>query len=183
MLYTSISGSKDLPRNDIKVIEYDRFKDDRMNAKIAKIMPHLFMDCEYSVWVDGNIYPLMEESEYIKLLGDKDIAVFRHPERQNVYDEADFCKLKGKDIGDRIDPQIARYKKEGFDGSGLVACGFIVRRHTKEIKRLCEQWWAEICTCSVRDQISFPYVFKGKYNIIDRNIWDNEFIIMKPHIK
>lgn len=183
MIYTAIAGNKDAERNDIKVFTTDKFVSPRMNAKMFKILPHLFMEDEYSVWMDGNIYPKKTEEEYISLLNGKDMAVLVHPERKCLYDEAEFCKLKGKDTAENIDPQIERYKKAGHPkGSGLWACGFIVRRHTPEMKRLCEQWWAEICAGSSRDQISFPFVFKD-FTSIPYNCWDNELFDYKPHAK
>lgn len=176
MIYTAICGGKDLDRKDIKVFkEYSRFFDPRLNAKIYKILPHLFMDCEYSVWLDGNMYPLKEEKEYIALLGGNDIAVFKHPERNTTKEEADFCVLKEKDLKENI---------KDYPASKLYSCGFIIRRHTDKIKQLCEKWWAEICTGSVRDQISFGYVFKDEpITVIDKCIWANDLFLIKPHIK
>lgn len=182
MIYTSITGERDKMRDDIKVFSYDAFKSDRMNAKIAKILPHYFIDEEYSVWVDGNVFPLKTEEEYIKLLDDKDIAVFRHPERKCIYDEAMFCRLKGKDGAQIIEDHIKRYNLT--NQSGLYACGFIIRRHTERMKQLCEKWWAEICTGSSRDQISFPYVFpKDEIKVLEGNIWANDLVEFRSHLK
>lgn len=183
MIYTAIAGDKDEPRNDIKVFTTDMFVSPRMNAKIFKILPHLFMKDEYSVWVDGNIYPKKTEEEYVSLLGDNDIAVLKHPERDCVYEEAGFCKIKGKDTAEHIDPQVQRYRQAGYPANnGLYACGFIIRRHTEEMKRLCERWWAEICTGSSRDQISFPVVFKD-ITVIEKSPWGNDLFEYRNHTK
>lgn len=182
MIYTAIAGEKDAPRDDIKVFTTDMFVSPRMNAKIFKILPHLFMNDEYSVWVDGNMTPKLTEQEYIAFLGDNDIAVMNHPERQCLYDEGKFCEIKGKDIAEKIEPQLHRYHQEGYPrNNGLYACGFIVRRHTPKMKRLCEQWWAEICAGSSRDQISFPYVFREGVSIIPGNPWVNTLYDFKSH--
>ena len=157
MIYSAITGGKDAKRKDIKCFTaYNKFKDPRMNAKIYKVLSHLFVEDEYSVWIDGNLELKVDEEVLIDLLGDKDIAVFTHPYRTNVFDEAEECKRLGLDNPEVIDEQIKRY---GGGVYGLGACYLIIRRHTEEVKRRNEAWWAEICRGSVRDQLSFPYVF------------------------
>ena len=181
MIYTAITNQFDIPRNSIKCFtEYNKFKSPVLNAKIYKILSHLFIDDEYSIWIDGNLFLKVEEKELIKLLGDKDIAVFQNPYRDNIYEEADECKRLKLDDNKIIDEQIKRY---GNSVEGLGACYLIIRRNTKEIKRLNEKWWAEICRGSVRDQISFPYVFRDNVKYLPkRNPFDNKFFSRIGHL-
>ena len=59
---------------------YDRFKDDRRNSRIQKILAHHYVNTEYSIYMDANIKLLCPAEEIVeKYLQDADIAVFRHP--------------------------------------------------------------------------------------------------------
>jgi hypothetical protein len=188
-MYTSITGDYDPPRNDVEVFsEYNQFKDPRLNAKIYKILPHLFFDVKYSIWVDGNMFPKISKEELIDLLAGKDIAVIRHSERNCLYKEADLCLATAKNhINPDTQPlvdQVARYRTENFpEGAGLAVCGMLIRRHTDTIKRLNEQWWSEICSGSFRDQVSFPYVFRDHIQWIDGegNWKDNKYWRLVSH--
>ena len=179
MIYSAITGKFDKARKDIKVFKaYNQFKDQRRNAKIYKVLSHLYDKDEYSVWVDGNIYLKHPIEYFIKLLGDADIACFPHPERVDLYQEAMFCKMFNKDTTSVINKQVRRYK--GI--TGLWACGVIIRRHTDEIKWRNEQWWAEICAGSMRDQISFPYVFGDIVKTLPAvNLKDNKYFKRYGH--
>lgn len=161
MIYTAITDRKDKIRDDVKVFRaYNRFKEPRLNAKIYKILSHLFIQGEFSIWIDGNLFLKQPPEVFIQLLGGADIAVFRNPYRDCLYEEANACIKQKLDNPLIIEEQIEKYRQEGFPVSaGLGACFLIIRRHTDQIKRLNEKWWAEICRNSSRDQISFPYIF------------------------
>jgi len=107
MLYTAITGDKDFPRKDIKVFsEYNEFKRPVMNAKIYKILAHQYIDEDISVWLDGNLFLKIPEEQLVKeFLGDADMAIFKHPDRDCVYDEAEAAKGLGgeaKRVGRRV---------------------------------------------------------------------------------
>jgi len=186
MNYNAITGGKDAPRDDIKVFtEYDKFLEPRRNARFYKALSHLFIEDEYSLWTDGNIKLKVSEEEFIKLMGDYDVMAFNHPyDRDCLYQEAEECIKLGLDYPELIEEQVARYKKEGFkEHQGLWHTCTILRRHTPEVKRLNEKWWAEICRGSLRDQISFPYAFAGKVKTleIDGHPFDNKWFKREPH--
>lgn len=122
---------------------------DRLNARMVKVLPHLFLpEHDYSIWVDANIELLVTPKELIELMEDYECMVFKHPERENINQEIKAC-------GSRDTEKNKDYHK---DKSGLLAaCGVVVRKNTETVNRLNEQWWAEICRGSLRDQLSFPY--------------------------
>ena len=93
IVYSAITGEKDKPRTDgvLTFGEYNKFKNETMNAKIYKIMPHLFLDTEYSIWIDGNIELNKTPEELVAMLGDKDIAVFPNPYRSDLFKEGEYC--------------------------------------------------------------------------------------------
>jgi hypothetical protein len=180
VIYTAICGGYERHRDDIIVFTengMDKFTDPVMNAKIYKVLPHRYFDVEYSIWMDGTIYPLTTKHEYVKLLGDADIAVFRHPWRKCLYDEAGPASERvphnQKAV---ITEQMKRYKHEGMPKDfGMGECGMLIRRHNAVTEEFNEKWWAEICRFSRRDQLSFPYVWwkmkdRIKIQFLDGNV-------------
>lgn len=138
---------------------YDRFKDPRRNSRAPKILSHKVSHSEYSLWIDGNMSLLKPPEELIeRYLGDHDIAIFKHPLRDCIYDEALRCAKAGLDDPEVIIQQVSTYERAGYaKHKGLCECGVIFRRHTPKIIELNNFWWSEYCTHSVRDQISFMY--------------------------
>lgn len=186
-IYSAITDGKDNPREDgvLTFGKYNKFAIPVMNAKIYKILPHFFFNTEYSIWIDGNLTLKKTPEELVKLLGDKDIALFPNPYRTCPFDEADYCIKHNIGTEPDIKRQQERYKGQ-IPKCPLGACGVIIRRHTEEMKTLCEKWWAEICFGSTRDQISFPFVFPNeKINWLpfQSNIINNSFFTRKGHTK
>lgn len=138
---------------------HKRFTDPRRNSRIPKILSHLYVDTEYSIWIDGNIRLLKNPQELIDTyLKDCDIALFKHPTRDCIYDEAVKCASKGLDDVEVIIEQAMDYENSGYaKHKGLCECGIILRRHTDKVREFNEAWWAEFCRYSKRDQISFMY--------------------------
>ena len=136
-----------------------KFKDNRINSRIHKILIHQYVDTEYSIWIDGNITLLVTPEEMIeKYLKDTDIAVFKHPVRDCIYDEATECAKRGLDDPEVLIEQAVTYENDGYaKHKGLCECGVILRRHTKKVEQFNNAWWSEYTRHSKRDQISFMY--------------------------
>jgi hypothetical protein len=183
MIYTCITNEKDKPRNDVKMVEgLGLFKNPRRDARMIKVLSHKFIDDEYSIWVDGNVFLRKNEREYYKLLGNKDIAVIDHPQRNCIYDEALACIKLEKDNDRIIVEQVGKYKDEGFKDNKLAQTSIVIRRRTPELMRLENAWWAEICRYSYRDQLSFPYVFGDRAVYLPvKDHDDNEYFERLSH--
>lgn len=165
---------------------YDKFKDDRRNSRIQKIMPHLFLDTEYSIYLDGNIRLKVPAQKLIdEYLKDKDVAVIRHIGRDCVYDEADACMQLKKGNPVELAEQVKMYAKVGWKKhSGLAECGVIIRRHTKQVEEWNEKWFCHYTRYSERDQISFPVCFPfEKVNLIEQSVWRHPWFEFKQHVK
>lgn len=175
----------DKESNTWKVLPpYDKFADDRRNSRIQKIMPHKFMDVEYSIYMDANFELLVPPQQLIdEFLKDKDIAVFKHQGRDDIYQERDAIIHYRKDDPKILFEQTLEYAKRGIaDHSGLSACGIIIRRHTKRINELNEAWWAEYCRYSKRDQMSFPVVFpRDEIHEIKESMYDHPYFKYRMH--
>jgi len=129
-------------------------------ARHYKAMPHRYIDADVWIWVDGNVRLLADPREIVeRYLGDADLAIFRHPDRDCLYVEAEFCAQKHKDDPKTLKRQAMRYLQEGMPHKwGLPETRCVIRRNTESIRALNEAWWAELERYSVRDQVSLPFV-------------------------
>jgi hypothetical protein len=114
---------------------YDRFRSARRNSRAPKILSHQFCDTEYSIWLDGNLALRIDPLGLVEMwLGDHDFAVFKHPERDCIYEEALNCMAYGADDPALIKRQVRKYANEGYPNNfGLAEANVIVRRHSSEV--------------------------------------------------
>lgn len=191
-VYSSICGRIDKPRQDIAVFsdkKSDNFRLPVMNAKIYKVLAHKYIDSNMSVYMDGNIFPNVHSSKMVaELLQGADMAVFRHPWRNCLYQELEHAQARVlPEYKPLMDQQVARYRKEGMPVNfGLAECGMIIRRHNAATEEFNERWWSEICRYTNRDQMSFPYVlWKMKdrimVNFIPGNVRQHAYFKYVPH--
>ena len=194
IVYTAICGGKDKLRDDILVFsEFSKFKDPVYNAKIYKIMPHKFIDCDISIWVDGNILLNVPPEQLVEeCLGDADIALFKHPHRESIHWEMKWIEYQFRNSPDSpiikdCREQFEHYKSIGFPRkTGVYNCGFMIRRHNKLTEQFNEKWWVEITRWSARDQLSFPVILREfpeiKVKGIVGDIRKNPYLTYTPHI-
>jgi len=163
MIYTAIIGEKDTRRTDIQCFENDyKFNNYRLTARMYKILSHLFITDEWSIWIDGNIHLFVSKDDLIDMTKPYNVGVFKHPERGCIYEEGEFCKKIGKGDNSIIDKQLDDYRHAGYlENNGLGATYILVRKNIPEINKLNEKWWSHVCRYSIRDQISFPFVFNN----------------------
>lgn len=162
--------------------------DQNRNAKRYKVLPHLFLpEYDVNIWVDANFRVTRGFDELLPLLGRYDMVLFKHFERDCVYDEAEVCKAMGLDDPQIIDRQMADYRRVGYPAHwGLPECGTIIRSALADT-HVFETWWGEIHRGSRRDQLSFmPSVwmeqYRGQVHILDRTSRDGYYHEWTPHI-
>lgn len=184
-IYTAITDNYDPPRKDIECFTKKLYESPILSAKVYKILPHLFLDDEWTVWVDGTIDISEEQAkkwiEEVKESG-KGIGVLKHTWRDCIYEEAkEIVKLKRADP-EIIAKQVSEYLRKGYPKhNGLACCGVIVRQNREDIKKLCEDWWYEIRNGSTRDQISFPVIFSD-YHILKGDVYDYKTRVHKSAV-
>ena len=169
-IYTAITGGYEAPREDIKVFTGEnQFVQPVMDAKIYKVLSHLYVDADISVWVDGNIFPKLSVHELIDkyLPSGVDMAVFQHPYRNHLFEEFQALKYverlrRSPKFMANILKQEQHYKATGNMFAPMFECGFIIRRHNIDVEEFNNAWWAEICRWTERDQLSFSYLL-GKF--------------------
>lgn len=162
---------------------YQHFRSNRRNSRAPKILCHQFIGSPYSIWIDGRICLKVPAPTLIeRYLGGFDLAVFDHPKRSCIYDEAAECAQRSLDNPEVIHRQVARYRTSEFPAShGLAECSIIMRRHSRAVEEFNNHWWSEYCRHSVRDQISFMYSVRStrlKINLIDHTIRPTLFDIL-----
>jgi hypothetical protein len=188
--YTAVVGDIDNKRDDILCFtQHAGFILDVRNAKIYKVLPHKYLDCDISIYVDGNIFLTETPEKIADLLGDADIMLFKHASRTNIWDESKAIKeFYPQDlIKAEVDEQISAYRVNNIEPTvPLCECGVLIRRHNEQTIVFNEAWWAEICRFSFRDQLSFPVIasmfpnLKIKY--LEGNMYDNKYFKWVKHL-
>lgn len=140
------------------VVEPARYDHPRLSAKWRKCHPP---DTDWSVWLDGSVH--LTNADYIdtlaKLLTDADLAMFPHPDRTTIRDEAAAslaiaaAKYGGLDVHGQVDRYEAR-KPTG--GLGLWATTTFARRHTVPVLQMGAAWLAHCDLETYQDQLSLP---------------------------
>lgn len=139
------------------VVESARYEHPRLSAKWRKCVPP---DTERSLWVDGSVE--LVNASYIDaingLLDTADMAVFPHPVRDNIRDEAEasltLCpeKYKGCDVHGQVDIYEARKGPQ----TGLWATTTFGRVHTPTVLQMGAAWMAHCELLTYQDQLSLP---------------------------
>lgn len=138
------------------------FEDATRDARRLKILAHRFLpEYEYTLWLDGAIRcdHTIDPERLIEtwLQGKFDLATFRHPERNCVYEEARIVAGYNRDKPELVQAQMDRYREAKYPvGRGLAETAIILRRNCPETARFNELWWEEVQAGSRRDQLSFP---------------------------
>lgn len=150
----------------------------------------VFSDYRYSVYVDGNVVPVTDFTEFINKIGNPGIAMYNHSTNNCVYQEALYNKYRIKKISAKdVDKQVAHLKKEGMPiHYGMTTCNVIARDHYSPIsQKLMENWWEEFMNGCRRDQLSFPFVvWKNGIAMKDiarlgPDVWSSKALYVKRH--
>lgn len=147
------------------ILDTSRFKghtdklDAGMKNRWYKTHPHLlFPEYKYSLYVDSSIKIVTDVTEHINKIGEKGIAIHKHPQWDCVYDELEVVKIYKKDNKQNLAKIERLYKDIKFPKHyGLLENTIIARRHNeKNVICVMEDWWKYIESYSKRDQLSLP---------------------------
>ncbi len=152
----------DLPGEWRIVTESPSDSDMNMAAKRPKLMPWLYTDAEYSIWIDASFRVIAGRFASEVGLMANPIAQFSHPWRQCALEEAEFSARMNKYDGDPLLEQAAHYRTAGHPAQwGLWVAGMIARKHTPEVKKLGELWLGECQRWGRQDQVSQPFALRA----------------------
>lgn len=169
------------------VIEPRRHLSDRLASKIPKCIPHNYTACDFVVWVDASATIRDDCAEWaVDQLDARELAQFRHPERDDVGDEAKVSAGLRKYAGLMVEEQAAHYIAEGFPRHwGLWATGLMVRRRHAWSTMFGKVWLAEQVRWSYQDQVSEPYVLwrmgQTRPVELDGSLWHDPHINFGGH--
>ncbi len=166
-----------------------RFKCPVVESRWYKMLPHLFIEDGYSMWIDANICLLSDPLQYVNnYLGNYDFLLVPHGERDCIYEEAAICITLHRANTQDLIHQMKAYMDEGCpEHVGLFLGGMLVRKHHScRMKRFDELWWKDFLAYSKRDQISLGYLLWKEQLPISVNaidIYDNPFVKVVNHLK
>ncbi len=129
-------------------------------SRIPKMLPHLLLpEAEVSVYMDGAFTLCAPPKQMVaELLGDADIALFRHPTNKSIHDERNFYQKLHGFIPADVEAEYQRYCALGIPITGdFWAGGFLLRRHNAQVEKFNELWMREFLRGSNNDQFSLYY--------------------------
>lgn len=162
----------------------------RLQARIVKTHMWQFVPGhDYYLWIDSSCRLSDKDSVkwFIDKLGDRDIAVFRHPHRKTIQEEADYLKerLKLEADGKKkkyilpryenelIDEQLAQVDKE----AKLYASTAFIFRDSRVTRRAMKRWWYHISRYHSIDQLSFSEIIQSlRLSILAENYLKCDYI-------
>lgn len=143
----------------------------RLQARIVKMFGWQMVPLhDYYIWVDASC--ILSDKDSVKWFLEKcqgvDMAVFKHPNRGTIQEEADYLKerLKINDPyitsrykNELIDEQLAEIKNnKGFSDQNLFASTAFVYRNIPKVQNVMKEWWYHTSRYHSIDQLSLPYV-------------------------
>lgn len=175
----------ELTSNTWTIIQQPRVGTPRMDAKWPKMNPDTLglplAYGDYTIWVDASIQ-ITDIEEMARVCARGDLALFAHPERTNIFEEAGASAVMPKYAGMPLVEQALAYNADGLPTDHrLWAGGVIARRvdhHHKNIS-FGLKWYHECRRWSPQDQISLPYVlFKLgiKPTVIEGSIYETPYM-------
>lgn len=152
--------------------------DNRTKSKYLKLQTHRFLNHDLFIWVDASVE--IKANSFVKFFIENaqqyDIALFKHQERSNVYDELSYISQKMKEgnkyllsrySNQQLDKEFQFYADTGFPRlMQLFSCFVFARWNTSHVNKAFDEWWKRSIEFSNFDQAMFSYIaYEGKLNI------------------
>lgn len=151
--YVCFTNNPNLKSDVWKIQLCDGHIGNKRLSRWFKILPPEGYD--QTLYVDATFRILRDLTPLLKSKTEG-VYLFKHPQRNCAYKEAEVVKDKKLDDERLINAQVANYQTEGFpENYGLWRCGILIRDSRNA--KLNETWLQEVESYSWRDQISFPY--------------------------
>jgi hypothetical protein len=161
--YIAFTDNKDLKSKTWKIIYLENLVMDShiKTVKYYKMLPHIFLPhYQYSIWIDGSMKIRQDIQPLLEQLYQYPLTVFKHPERNCIYQEMEACRMWNLDNEFTMRKQMDLYRSKGYPkDNGLISSGVLLRQHNHpHVIKVMEDWWEEIFSHSKRDQLSFNFV-------------------------
>ena len=180
--YVVVTDNKNLKSKNWNALYFDEPELPRwLIARKPKIlMNDFFPNYDLSIFIDSMYKVNIDLDRFIlNKVNNADLAFAQHHERHCVYKEIQVCCDVGKITKEKRDKIIEKYKREGIpQQSGLFQCGCMIRWHNRENLDRFNRLWYEETRFTVRDQISFIYIY-NKFRIISLSVFSNTELLQK----
>jgi|694.fasta_scaffold35292_4 hypothetical protein len=166
----------------------------RTKGKIPKMLDWVEHDADYYIWFDSKFKVVNDNfvEEIIQDLGDFDLGLIKHPQRDSIKSELEFMEkeminkndyLISRYDGERMKEQVNFYLSDSnFVDNKLFGLGFFI--YSKKLVEnkdynIFTDWFLHNCYWSIQDQLSLPYLLnkhKINYKIFDLKLLDNKHL-------
>lgn len=139
------------------------FNNAALTNRYYKILSHPCLNnYEYTIYIDGSLQIITNTFQQLiyQILGNNDLAVFRHQSRSCVYEEAKAIIYRRRATYKSVYDHVKRYSREKYpENVGLIEATAIIRNNqSSRVKEFVQMWWDEFYNNAHRDQLSFNYI-------------------------
>lgn len=148
------------------------------------------------IWIDASRGLLRADTVawFLEALGDAELLVFLHPERQTIRQEYEFVKARMSRPGEKY--LTSRYKAEWLDeqyaavnqpwhrDDRLYASTAFAYRPTLRVQKALSDWWHHKSRYLLHDQLALPYVVRERgVRVVERpeSVYDFEHLPFTRH--
>jgi hypothetical protein len=126
-------------------------------------------DYDIYIWLDAS-YRLCAKNSihwFINTLGYCDLAIFRHPKRKSIAEEASFIAnkiekqspyLTQRYEGEDMEGQLRAIRTDGYVDDYLYATMAFAYHPNERVKRMLTDWWVHTSRFHSVDQLALPYL-------------------------
>jgi hypothetical protein len=134
--------------------------DARMRSRRIKILADhaLLESTDLLLWHDAAFRMDSDPREVARqVLGTSDILALRHPDRDQIEDEAIAIARHGYADLHTLRAQIATYRAAGFTQEAITSTGYFLRGRSAAVRTFEAAWWHEVERWCWRDQMSVDF--------------------------
>jgi len=164
----------------------------RLQSKLLKEFGwQIYPGYDIYMWIDASFKLLPGATEWLLSgLGDKDLALFKHPFNNTIKEEYEFLKsnMNKEYVRKRYETEFLeeQYKvitdDKSYIDDSLYCGGIIIYKNDVKVFNMLKEWWYHTTRYHMDDQLSLPYVLRKSgcsFNVFKENIYKLPLI---PHI-
>jgi len=160
----------------------------RLQARIVKMFGwEMAPGHDYYLWVDSSRALLRPDALawFFEKGKDKDLVLFKHPQRNTIKEEADFIKSKLSHkyldlryAGELIDEQLKAIPDTYVDNKLYASTAFFYK-DSQKVRSFLTAWWVHTSRYHAVDQLALPYlVWNHNCSVheLDEDVYNCEYI-------